>query len=217
MKKLCIFDFDGTIFDSITDVTKCFNMTFEGLDLPTPTLEEYKKSLGGNVDEIIELILGERNSPENIKLVKSIYNRTYNEDKKENTKTYEGVPELLRKLQSEGYILAINSNRTPESIKYYIIRFLSDINFIDIQGDVPASPSKPDPYGVNTIIDKAKVSKNETIYIGDSKTDVETAKNAGVDCILVRWGYGVGDVYDNEYILKTVDNAEEIEKIIKEM
>ena len=215
MKKLCIFDFDGTLFDSITDVVNCFNQTFINLGYETLDLEQYKKSLGGNFDEIIDLILKENNNEENIELVKKTYEQLYSKDKKENTHLYPGTYKLLRQLQEEGFILAINSNRKPGSINYFINLFLSDIDFIDIQGHVPNHPSKPDTYGVNTILKKAGVEKEDCIYIGDSITDIKTARNAQIDCILVNWGYGVGDVYDNEYPLAVVDNAEDILKLVK--
>jgi len=215
MKKLCIFDFDGTMFDSLTDVANCFNITFEYLGYEQLDLDFFKESLGGNVDEIISLILKDNNSPENIELVKNTYEKIYNNDFKKNTKLYDGILEVLEQLQNEDYILAINSNRNPKSIKEFVNRYASDINFIDIQGHVHTNPSKPDPYGVNTIMSKANVSNEKTIYIGDSLTDIKTAKNANVDCLLVRWGYGVGDVYENEYPIAIAENTEDIIDIVK--
>lgn len=215
MKKLCIFDFDGTIFDSLTDVAKCFNKTFEYLGYEKLDLEFFKESLGGNVDQIISLILKDKNNPENIELVKNTYEKIYNNDLKENTKLYDGILEVLLQLQKEDYILAINSNRNPKSIKEFINKYAADINFVDIQGHVDRNPSKPHPYGVNVIMSKANVTNENTIYIGDSITDIKTAENANVDCLLVRWGYGVGDVYDNEYPIAIAENTEDIIDIIK--
>lgn len=214
--KLCIFDFDGTLFDSITDVVNCFNRTFEKLGYETLDFEFYKKSLGGNINEIIPLILKDKNTAENVEMVKKTYAQIYCKDKKENTKLFEGIHELLKQLQEEGYILAINSNRKNNSIIHFIDKYADDINFIDIQGHDENYPSKPDAYGVNTIMTKANARKDETIYIGDSITDIRTAKNADIDCILVKWGYGIGNVYEDQYPVKIVENTGELYQSITE-
>ncbi|HII08881.1 MAG TPA: HAD family hydrolase [Methanosphaera sp.] len=215
MKKLCIFDFDGTLFDSLTDVANCFNQTFEKLGFETFDISFYIKSLGGNINEITSKILKDKNSPENVELVKKVYGEIYSKDSKENTRLFEGMLEVLEQLQEEKTILAINSNRNPESIKYFLERYANHIDFLDIQGHVYTKPSKPDPEGVNTIIQKAGMTREDAVYIGDSLTDIQTAKNAQIDCILVKWGYGVGDVYENEYPIAVVENKDELLDVIK--
>lgn len=216
MKKLCIFDFDGTLFDSLPDVAKCFNETLEKLGYEKLDLSYYIKVLGGNIDEILSVILKDNDKLENLELVKNTYEEIYLNDAKENTVLFDGMYELLKKLQEEGFVLAINSNRRRDSIETFTNIFADDIEFIDIQGHEYDYPSKPDAYGANTIIRKAGVKREDTIYIGDSLTDIKTAENADIDCILVSWGYGVGDVYENDYPLAVVDNAEDILKIVKE-
>ncbi len=215
MKKLCIFDFDGTLFDSLTDVAKCFNKAFRKLEFETPDPSFYIKSLGGNINEITSKLLKDRNTPENIELVKKTYEEIYANDLKENTVLFEGMLRVLETLQEEDILLAINSNRNPTSIKNFLKKSADNIRFIDIQGHVYPHPSKPNPEGVNTIIEKAGVTKEETVYIGDSLTDIKTAKNARIDCILVKWGYGVGDVYEDEYPVAIVENPEELLTAIK--
>ena len=77
MKKLAIFDFDGTLFDSVCDVVICFNKALKIHNLPTLTREEYLACLGGNIDEIVSLVLGDNMSDENLKTVKDIYLKLY--------------------------------------------------------------------------------------------------------------------------------------------
>ena len=88
--------------------------------------------------------------------------------------------------------------------------FFSDIDFVLIEGHNFDTPSKPSPAGVNKIIKKAGVTADETIYIGDSTTDIETAKNAGIDCIVVKWGYGNEKDWENDYILECIDEFSQI-------
>jgi len=212
MKKLAIFDFDGTLFNSVDDVIICFNKTLEEYNFPTLTKEEYLKCLGGNIDEITSLVLGENSTPENIERVKTDYLDLYNPSKKENTLPFEGSHELLKELQENGILLAVNSNRLTYSLRYFVEKFFEDIDFVLIEGHDEINPSKPHPYGVNRIIEKANVSLEDAVYIGDSKTDIQTAKNAEIDCIVVKWGYGNKNDWENDYILECVDEFGEILK-----
>lgn len=214
MKKLCIFDFDGTLFNSLDDVADCFNATLQKLGFLDSITDDYINAVGGNIYEIIRIILGNNATEENIQKVKETYEVLYNNDPKANTKPYDGMKELLTALNEKNIILAINSNRNPDSINYFLNRYLGDIDFLDIQGHVPTNPSKPDPYGVNTIIEKAEVGLDDAIYIGDSITDIKTAENANIDCVLVDWGYGLEEVYDNSYPLKIVSSPDEIMDIV---
>lgn len=210
MKKLAIFDFDGTLFNTVDDVIINFNRALKANGFPTLTREEYIERLGGNIDEIVSLILNDRNTPENIELIKKEYGKLYADSKKENSKPFPDILNLLRDLERKDVLIAINSNRTTPSIKLFVEEYLSGIDFLEIEGHNPNYPSKPSPLGVNRIIAKADVSLDEAIYIGDSKTDIKTAQNAGIDCVIVKWGYGNQKDYENEYILGAVDSICEI-------
>ena len=214
MKKLAIFDFDGTLFDSIHDVLICFNKTLEFYGFPTLTREELIPCLGGNIDEITSLVLGENSSPENVEKVKESYLELYNPSKKELTVPFENAYEVLKRLQDNNILLAVNSNRLTYSLEELVGKYFSNIDFIAIEGHSYGNPSKPDPYGANRIIEKANVDADEAVYIGDSITDIMTAQNAGIDCILVKWGYAKKEDLQNDYPSKVVDDIEELVEII---
>lgn len=212
MKKLAIFDFDGTIMDSVRDVVIHLNEALSMYGFPTLTSDEYVKFLGGNIDDIVSLVLKDKSSPENLKLVKDTYLDIYYSSDKPNTLPFPKSREILIKLQSKGVILAINSNRFTDSIQSLTDKFFKDIDFSLIMGHDFDYPSKPDPFGVNEIIKNSSVGLDETLYIGDSGTDIQTAKNAGVDCIVVRWGYGNKNDWENDYVLEAIDDFDEIIK-----
>ena len=206
MKRLAIFDFDGTLFDSVHDVLMCFNEALTIHNFPTLALDELIPCLGGNIDEIVSLVLKENSSPQNVETLKETYLNLYNSSKKELTVTFENACDVLEKLQEKGMLLAINSNRLTYSLNEFVEKYFSGIDFLAIEGHSYPNPSKPDPYGANRIIEKADVSPCEAVYIGDSITDIKTAQNAGIDCVLVRWGYGTQSDYENEYPLKIIDD-----------
>ena len=216
MKKLVIFDFDGTLFDSIDDVVISFNKALTQHNLPTLNREEYIPCLGGNIDEIVSLVLGKNSTPENINRVKKTYLNLYNSSKKHNTVPFAKTDEILKHLQDNNILLAINSNRLTYSLKEFVEKYFDDIDFVAVEGHNFSNPSKPDPYGVNKIIKKADVDRSEVVYVGDSSKDIETAKNAGIDCVLVKWGYGSQKDFEDSYPLKVIDDIEDLSAILRQ-
>lgn len=212
MKRLAIFDFDGTIIDSVHDVVIHLNEALSIHGFPTLTSDEYVKYLGGNIDEIVSLVLEEKSSPENIRMVKDTYLDIYYSSDKANTLPFPKSHEILERLQDNGVVLAINSNRFNDSIQTFLDRFFRDIEFFMVMGHDFDYPSKPDPYAVNEIMRKSCVGLDETIYIGDSGTDIQTAKNAGIDCVVVRWGYGNDKDWENDYVLGCIDDFDDLIK-----
>lgn len=212
MKRFAIFDFDGTLFDSIEDVMICLNEALSKHGFPTLTHDEYVKRLGGNIDEIVSLVLKDNNTAENIEMVKETYWEIYEASPKENTLPFDGVKDVLVELQSRNISLAIHSNRGTDSIKYFLDRHWPDIEFAAIEGHNPAYPSKPRPCAVKRMCSKFKVTKDEQIYIGDSSTDIKTAQNAEIDCLIVKWGYGFQEDYENDYPLEIIEDASQILK-----
>ncbi len=210
MKKLCIFDFDGTLFDSIDDVVSCFNSVLKEYGFPTLTCDEYIPCLGGNIDDIISEVLGKNSSPQNVEIIKEVYLDYYNSSKKEKTVPYPHSEELLRNLQDNNILLAINSNRLTYSLIDFVDKYFPDIDFVLIEGHNVDYPSKPDPWGVNNIINRANVSLDEAVYIGDSITDIKTAKNAGIDCVVVKWGYGEDNAFNHDYPIGVIDDFSQL-------
>lgn len=210
MKKLAIFDFDGTLFNSIDDVRICLNEALSQHGFPTLTHDEYVKRLGGNIDQIVSLVLNDNSTAENIALVRKTYEEIYDACDKENTLPFDNVREVLIELQSKGIILTINSNRTTDSIMSFTDNHWGDIDFAAVEGHNPDCPSKPSPCAVEKIGKKFNAAKDEMIYIGDSSTDIKTAKNAGIDCLIVKWGYGFQEDYENDYPLQTIEDAFQI-------
>lgn len=211
MKKLYIFDLDGTLVDTITDVSICFNKALNHFGFRTHDLEDYPKYIGGNLETNISRLLNEEDrTEENINKLKLFFEKTYLEDKKENTKPFEGITEMLNVLKEHNILMAISSNKKENLAIDACKTYFSNINFIKIAGYVNGTPSKPDPSKVYDIIKMAKVSKEETVYVGDANTDIETAKNAGIDCLLVRWGQAKPEDFENKYVKQIIETPKEL-------
>lgn len=214
MKKLFIFDFDGTLFNTIKQLVHNMNQALTIHGFPELTLDEYKLAVGGNINQVISNVLQSNSSPDNIEAVKKTYLEIIKDYEDNLTRPFDGVEEILLYLQDNNIQLAINSNRYTYSIESYVNKFLKNINFIDIQGHEPPNPSKPDAYGINQILSKSEFNKEDVVYIGDSPTDIKTARNAGIDCVIVTWGYADYELIEDDYILKRISKPEQLKKLI---
>ena len=217
MKELCIFDFDGTLVDTFTDAGIYYNKSLKEYGFPEHDINEYKYLMGGSLEEVVTRILPEQyRHQEYINKVKDYYWSNYPKSNKINTKPYDGISDLLKKLMNDGVKIAINTNKKQEMVEELCIKLFPDITFDCILGNSSSIPPKPDPTGVNLIIEKCNSSREKGIYIGDSRYDFETAENARIDAMLVTWGaYNKND--ENRKCVKyIVNNAKEIINYINE-
>ncbi|RAP54627.1 MAG: hypothetical protein BZ137_01210 [Methanosphaera sp. rholeuAM130] len=215
MKKLFIFDFDGTLFNTIGQLVHNMNQALKANGFRELTLDDYKLAVGGNLNQVISNVLQSDSNPDNIESVKKSYLDIVKDFEDNITLPFDGIEEILTYLQDNNIQLAINSNRYTPSIEFYVKKFLNNIKFLDIQGHNPPNPSKPDAYGINQILNKTSIDKKDVVYVGDSPTDIKTAKNAGIDCIIVTWGYADYDLIDDDYILKTISEPGQLKDVIR--
>lgn len=190
MKRLVIFDLDGTLLNTIEDLGHAANYALEKNGFATHTLASYPFFVGNGVRRLITRVLPEehRNETTIDRLLKD-FREYYDEHCCDCTKPYPGMPELLRDLCDQGVQMAVASNKYDAAVQKIISHYFGDIDFVAIEGQKEGVNVKPDPSVVFAILAKARVPKREVLYVGDSGVDMETARRACVDSVGVTWGF----------------------------
>lgn len=190
MIKLCIFDMDGTVVNTINTISYFANNALKKYgftDIPT---EKYKVLVGNGAKVLVERMLEEIGAPKEwFDKVFEYYNSTYDNDFMYLTEPYAGIIDMLKKLKAAGIKTAILSNK-PDITAKKVSDKLFGTELIDMcYGAREGKALKPDPESVLEIIDLFGVEKDECLYIGDTGTDILTAKNAGLYSVGVLWGF----------------------------
>ena len=214
-RRLIIFDFDGTLVDTITDVGICFNEALKFCDLPQHPLENFGKFAGGNLETVVSKLLPQGwVTEENIARVKTKYREVYMNSKKANTFPYPGVWEMLQDLKTQGFLLAINSNKGQVLLDDMVAKLFPGDFFDSVVGYLETRPSKPDPYGVKMITQECGCQIDQTIYVGDGISDVQTAINAGIPCAFVTWGQGDVSQIPKSATVEIFDSVDKLESYL---
>ena len=191
MKKLAIFDLDGTLLNTIKDLGEAVNFALDRNGFHTHSVASYPYFVGNGVRRLIERSLPEdaRKKAAVVDAMLKDFKQYYNEHNTDRTVPYDGIPELLQQLNESGVKLAVASNKYQQATLKIINHFFPDIPWIAIQGQQEGVPVKPDPSIIFMILSEAKIAKQDTIYIGDSGIDMETARRACIDSVGVTWGF----------------------------
>lgn len=197
MKKGIIFDFDGTIADSIHDIRRITNMTLSEMGYKKISLENTLKYIGDGSIHLLRRALRESDE-RNEEIVEKVLKRyliNYREHQGEALKNFDGVEETLKELVKRGVRLAVLSNKPHYNVKQAVKTVYGDrVHFEVIQGQEDRFPIKPNPASLNYVIEQMGLSKEDVAYIGDSEADAIVAQNAGVTGYSVLWGYRTKDI-----------------------
>ena len=190
MKKLVIFDLDGTLLNTIADLAQSTNHALGVLGYPTHDEASYNFMVGNGINKLFERALPEgEKSEENILRVRKEFIPYYDVHNTDKSRPYPGIPQLLEHLQAQGIKLAVASNKYQSATQRLIAHYFPNIRFAAVFGQREGVNTKPDPTVVYDILRIAQVSKNDTLYVGDSAVDMQTAANAGITACGVTWGF----------------------------
>lgn len=215
--KLVVFDLDGTLVNSLTDLANAVNFGLEKVSLPAHNVDEYKDFVGNGRDKLIERAMGDKGADVALKnTVKSYFDKYYTEHCNDNTTAYDGCAELLMNLDKNRIMTAVLSNKPDEFVDAILRKIYPDHHFTLAWGRKPQFPEKPNPASLNAIIRELGVQNHECLYIGDSNVDVYTARNASVDVLGVDWGFRGREELVAAGAGVVVSNASEIMEYINE-
>ena len=211
MKKLVIFDLDGTLLNTIADLAAATNQALAQCGYPTHSTEAYNFFVGNGINKLFERALPEGERTEaNILRIRSLFVPYYDKHNADLSRPYPGMKELLHTLQEKGLKLAVASNKYQAATEKLVAYFFDGIDFISVLGQREGIPTKPDAGIVNEIVAKAGVTKEEVLYVGDSGVDMQTAKNAEVTAAGVTWGFRPRTELEALHPQHIVSKAEEI-------
>lgn len=218
MKKLIIFDLDGTLLDTIADLAAATNHALQQFGYPTHDTDAYRFFVGNGINKLFERALPEKERTQaNILKIRSCFIPYYNQHNADLSRPYPGIKELLSTLQQKGIQIAVASNKYQEATRKLITQFFPKIQFTEVLGQREGIPTKPDPQIVFEIMRKAAADATETIYVGDSCVDMQTGLNAGVTTIGVSWGFRPRTELETFHPDQIVDQAADILSLALEM
>lgn len=188
MIKAIIFDMDGTVLNTIEDIMVAVNHALKLKGLPLKTRDEVKKAVGNGAFKLIERVVPKSYTLEETKTLFHLYQNYYDEHSQVYTKPYPGILELLKELKRRKLKLGVVSNKFEHLVAGLNHDFFLDL-FDVVVGEVKGIPIKPAPDMVYKALDLLDVSKEETLFVGDSEVDIDTAANALVKSVGVTWGF----------------------------
>lgn len=191
MKYSCyIFDLDGTLLYTLEDLANSVNYAMEQSQYPTHSIDEVRNMVGNGVKVLIERAVPSGTSREETLHALSIFQQHYLIHNQDTTRPYEGIMEMLNALKQAGKKVAVVSNKFDKATKALCDKYFPGLIDIAVgENEAAGIRKKPYPDMVMEVMQELGVSADESVYIGDSEVDIDTARNASLPCITVLWGF----------------------------
>ena len=191
MIRAVLFDFDGTIADTISALREAVNLTMTQYGYPTHTDADILRFINHGARELIRRAMPSHLQQDEalVDRVLADYHQHYLSVYHHTNRAYDGVAELIACLHGEGYRVGVLSNKQDVILRQLVGQILIPGSYDGIQGAIFGKPTKPNPYLVEQLVDHLGVATSECVLIGDSDVDLYTAQNAGLRHIGVTWGF----------------------------
>lgn len=183
-----IFDMDGTILETLEDMCASVNVTMDHVGYPRRTMDEVRRFVGNGAAKLIERCMPAGAEDPRYPAALEFYRAYYDAHAQIKTGPYPGIPELLNQLSREGVQLAVVSNKPDEAVRALTERYFPGVFPVAI-GNRDGWATKPAPDSVYEAMCLLGARRESTVYVGDSDVDVDTARNAGLDSVIVTWGF----------------------------
>ena len=183
-----VFDMDGTVLNTLDDLTDSVNHVLEMFGMPTRSAGEYRRFFGNGIKYALTCATPPDTPESTIEEMLPHFRKHYNEHCLDKTRPYDGITELMKALKERGYRMAIVSNKIDSAVKELNDRFFSE--YVDVAiGETPGINRKPAADMVLAALDRLGSKRSEAVYVGDSEVDLQTARNSQLPCIAVLWGF----------------------------
>lgn len=183
-----IFDLDGTILDTLEDLKISLNYALKLSGFGERSLDEVRSFVGNGIRKLIERSVPEGTKKEETDKVHDDFTAHYTLHCADNTKPYDGIKELIASLRREGCRTAVVSNKADYAVRALCETYFKGL-FDCVAGEREGIRRKPAPDAVNAVLEELGAEREKSLYIGDSDVDIKTAENAGVEAIMVEWGF----------------------------
>ncbi len=211
-----IFDLDGTLLNTLEDLCDSTNYALNKFGYPSRTLEEVRNFVGNGVRVLIERAIPNGAKNPDFEKCLAEFKKYYKSNMFNKTKPYDGVLEMLKELKLRGIQSAVVSNKFDGAVKDLCKKYFGDLIHVAIgENEAEGIRKKPAPDSVFKAITELKVSIENVIYVGDSETDVQTAKNSEIDCIGCTWGFRSKAILEREGANHIVETPSEILNFVK--
>ena len=210
-KRYAIFDLDGTLLDTLDDLTDSMNYMLGKHNFPLRTRNEVRNFVGNGVRKLVERAIPTEYKADD-EFIDKFYNDFslyYNSHSDVKTSPYPGTLDMLDKLLENGFDIAIVSNKIDSAVKSLSAKFFGG-RIRSAIGEKPSIRHKPEPDMVFMAMEEMGADKENSIYIGDSEVDIQTAKNAGIPCISVLWGFKDRNFLEDSGATTIVESMKEL-------
>lgn len=187
--KCLIFDLDGTLLNTLTDLCNSTNYALHEFGMPERTLEEVRCFVGNGVAVLIQRAVPTETDESTTQQVLQVFRQHYLLHSFDTTNPYNGILDMLAECRCRGFRTAIVSNKLDAAVQQLAQHFFPNLIDAAVGEQQPLVRRKPYPDMVNLALERLHCSPVEAIYIGDSETDILTARNAGLPCLSVTWGF----------------------------
>lgn len=215
-RNIIVFDLDGTLLDTLEDLTNATNAALYYSGFPTYSTEEIRSFVGNGVKNLIKKAVPENCSEEDFDTTFGYFKDYYGMHCKDKTKPYDGVLELMAKMKEKGYQMAIVSNKLDSAVKELNDQFFCEFVTVTV-GDQEGLNRKPHPDMVEEALRRMGEDKESAVYIGDSEVDLQTAVNSGLPCISVLWGFRNQDELEEAGATIFANTPDEVLELLAQM
>lgn len=206
-----IFDLDGTLLNTLEDLTESTNFALSAFGYSIKTVSEVNSYVGNGVAKLIERAIPEGKNNKDFEPCLNMFKYHYSNNMQNLTKPYEGIVELLKSLKERGIKTAVVSNKFDAAVKGLTEKYFKGLIDISIgENEAEGISKKPAPDMVIKAIEELKTDRASVIYVGDSDTDILTAKNTGISCVSVSWGFRTKEFLKQNGASTIIDTPSEL-------